>query len=149
MSVNPGVGFAAVLNAILLFAALGVLAFLYWKARPIRVDNRPQTWYVEAMALAREVQRTADVSNTRDDHDRIQRQLVPLANRLKGHSRSAPKEVDEQIVRQLHDLGVDCYMVGMEHSAIKAAQTGVFLEEKLDDIRESAEGITATVSAYL
>lgn len=148
MSVHPGIGFAAFLNAFLLVALLGVLVFLYWRAMPIHVDNRLEAWNEEATSLAREVQRTADDTNVPIDYDRLQRQLVPLASRLKGHARSAPRTVNERVTMELHELGMNCYKVGMEHSTIQGAQSGDFLEDRLDDLQGTAERVEATVSTY-
>jgi len=144
---SPGVAFAFVLNAVLVAAA--ALAGYWWLTRSAEdtgSSTAPTDWYAEATALATEVRRLAERDGIAD-HDRIQRRVLPLSGRIRKHARAAPVGVDEHHVQQLYDLGEACYVVGMEHTTLDGERTGVFLEDRLDDLGDRAaafEGAVAT-----
>lgn len=147
---SPGVAFAFALNGFILIAL--VLIYGYWRVTrsdgALESEGEPiEDWCEEATSLAREIQQTAEISEPLVDHDRVQRRLLPLSGRLKGHARAAPIEVEVTLVNDLHELGINCYIVGMEHTTFEAARTGVFLEDKLNELKTSAEEFESAVSS--
>ncbi len=147
---SAGVVFAFAFTA-LLFGAVAVLAAYWWLTRATDggegVSDPVEDWHSEAVALAQTVQKVAGASTGVADHDRIQRRVIPLAERIKGHARSAPSGVEERLVGDLHDLGVACYKLGMEHTVREAARTGEFLEERLDELGSTAAEFEAKVES--
>lgn len=147
--VEPGVTFAAAINAAVVVLLLGALVLAYRRLTGGDTEAADEAWFDEAISLAREVQETAGNVEEPVDHDRLQRDILPLASRLRGHARAAPTAVDARIPRQLHALSVDCYALGMEHTTRRAARTGVFIEEELDALRADAVTLEATIEPYL
>lgn len=149
--VSPGIVFVVLLNGLILVA--GLLVYGYWRVhRTGDATEQPdpvEGWYKQAASLAREVQRTAESPEGPVDLDRMQRQVIPLSGRIQGHTRAAPAGVEERLVQDLYDLGVECYKVGMEHTTREAARTGVFLEDKLEELREDAEEVEAAISSHV
>ncbi len=148
--VPPGVMFAFALTA-LFFGAVALLAAYWWLTRATdgeeAASDPVEDWHREAVALAQTVQKVAKASASVADHDRIQRRVIPLAERIKGHARSAPSGVEDRLVGDLHDLGVACYKIGMEHTVWEAARTGEFLEERLDELGAAAADFEAKVES--
>lgn len=142
---DPGIGFAFVLHSLLLIGAVAALAYLYVaRSKESAPDDRLEEWHDEASSLAREVQEVADASPP-IDRERVQRAVLPLSYRLEGHARDAPREVDEEVIRGLYELGAACYELGMEHRRLEATRTGVFFEDKLDDLRTGAEKLERAI----
>ncbi|MFB6354088.1 MAG: hypothetical protein ABEJ92_08390 [Halobacteriales archaeon] len=135
--VVPGVAFALGLNALVV---AGLLVAVVIAARRLETDEPAGRWAVEAAALARAVRETAGHDGP-VDHDRLQREVLPLAARLRGHARAAPPAADPRAVRSLRELADDCYALGMEHTTRRAARTGVFVEEQLEGLADDADAL--------
>lgn len=146
MGWEPGIGFVIVAN--LLLFAVAVAGFLY-AYRRTRSDGHSskEAWYEEADSLAQEVRTTARSVETPIDREEVQRDIVPLAPMLKSHARDAPRGVDAGLVQDVHELGVACYEVGMEHTTHRAVDTGVFIDEKLETLAETAADLEAAVAS--
>ncbi|MFB6197126.1 MAG: hypothetical protein ABEI52_02500 [Halobacteriaceae archaeon] len=141
--VSPGVGFAILFNVILLSIGAAILGYglLHRRTRSDNERDPGIAWYERTISLAEDVQELAEGIDPGSDHRQVQRRVIPLSEQLKGHARSAPDEVDEQVVRILHDLGVNCYKVGMEHTRFDAARTGEFIEDKVETLAASARDL--------
>lgn len=148
MAIAPGVGFALVLNVGLLL--LGFLAYGYWvRTRNSGSDSREQrdeAWSVEARALVCEVERIADQSGQPADPDELCRQLLPLATRIRSHIRTAPREIDSHTLMNLHDLGQACHRISMDYTNVETLERGVFIEEKVADLRSEAETVEVVIA---
>ena len=149
MAIAPGVGFALVLNVGLLL--LGFLAYGYWvrtrNSGPSAREQRAEAWALEARALVREVERIADQSGQPVDHDQLCRQLLPLATRIRGHIRTAPCEVDSHTLMNLYDLCQACHRISMDHTNVATLERGVFIEEKVAELRSEAETAEAVIAS--
>lgn len=147
MPTDPGVGLALLQVSGLLL--LGFLTYGYWfKRRSDEVGsqtNRKDAWIVEAVSLVHQVEYVADQSEGPADQDQLRRQLLPLASRIRGHVRGAPQGTEQRILRQFHDLGRACYTLSMEHTKVEAIESGVFLEEKLRELRVDAQRVEETL----
>lgn len=139
---GPGIQFAILLNAVILL--VGILTYGYWRLsrqeRSRSAAGSASEWYDTTVTLCREV-RTMAAEETQRSRDDLQRELLPLASRLKGHARAAPPDANNQVVRGLFDLGTDCYALSMEHTRLDAARSGVFLEDKVQNLEEQAAAV--------
>lgn len=115
-------------------------------ATPAATDGGA-AWYDDGVALAREVQTVARDHDPPADFDRVQRDLLPLASRLKGHARTAARPVEGEHAMALHELGVACTDIAVGHSPVDASRTGVFLEDKLDALEEQAAAAEDVLAA--
>lgn len=143
---SPGTAFALVLNGLVVAAAAVAVGYL-WLHRERSGGDPVQDWYAEATELAREIQRLGEVEEAVANHDRIQREILPLSGRLQGHARAAPAGVDARHVTELYRLGDTCSKIGLEHTAGEAARTGEFLETKLEALGAEAEAFEAAVAS--
>ncbi|MDY6765677.1 MAG: hypothetical protein SV377_08405 [Halobacteria archaeon] len=98
-----------------------------------------EAWYEKAVSLAKEVQTVSENKEMPVDRNRVQRRVLPLSNRLKGHARDAPRRADQTIVKRVHDVGVRCQRIGLGHPTQETVHTEVFIEEKLERLTEEAE----------
>lgn len=145
--VAPGTWFAIAINTGVALAAL-VLLFRYrdrvsGSTKWLNDGNHHPDWYESAAALAAEVSDAVDYGTAPADHDRIQRAVLPLSNRIEGHLREAPADVDEVILRRLYELSRDCRSVAFRRA--DTLDVSVFLEDELDQLAERAEGIEGDV----
>lgn len=113
-----------------LFAATGAVLYL---AHRLLGDSADGSWEAEAAALAREVHDAVG-----EDYRTAQRRLVPLASRIDGHLRAAPPDVDDRLLGRLHELGVECRAVSMEHPYRESSET---LEAKFDALETAARAV--------
>lgn len=150
MAIGPGVGFALVVNGGILI--LGFLAYGYWlKTHNSETDTgelQVERWFDETLSLVQEVQQVAESSGQPADLDRLRCQLLPLANRIQGNVRTAPQGVDSHVLRSLYDLGRDCYTISMEHTTLTAVESGIFVEDKLANLRSDAQDLETVISAH-
>lgn len=147
MPTVPGVGLALLLVSGLLL--LGFLTYGYWfKRRSDEVGsqtNQMDVWIAEAVSLVHQVEYVADQPEGPANQDQLRRQLLPLASQIRGHVRGAPKGTEQLILREFHDLGRECYTLSMEHTKVDAIESGVFLEEKLRELRVDAQRVEETL----
>jgi len=147
MPTDPGVWLAVLLASGLLL--LGSLTYGYWLKR--RSDeggsqtNQVDAWMAEAVSLVQKVESAAERPECPADQDHLRRQLLPLANQIRGHVRNAPQGTDQQILREFHDLGRACYTLSMEHTKAEMIETGVFFEENLRELRVDAQRVEETL----
>ena len=139
MAVDPWLVFALLIGGFLVVGTL--VTYAYWRLTRPPPGTAPEdpaaAWREEATALVREVREVA----TRPgpvDQDALDRQVLPLAYRLRGHARGAPPGVDDGLTADLFALGTACYRIGMDHSPQRAARTGVFVEDLLADLADDA-----------
>lgn len=144
MAVVPGAWLLVVLNGAVLLVALGVAAYVL-RHRAADASTR-EDWRAGALDLAREVQRAAMAAERPADHDRVTRQLLPLAGRIHGHVRAAPPGVEEPVYRGLFELGVACQRVAVEHRSPPRVG-GPFLEDRLESLRADASALATMVEA--
>lgn len=137
MHVLPGPWLLAVLNGTVLLVAVGVATYV-WRHRGAPSGRPSRQWQERTAELAGEVRRTADATDGVADPDRVARRLLPLAGRIKSHVREAPPSVDERAYRELFELGVSCQRLAIEHRPGTARRSGVFLEDRLDALRDAA-----------
>lgn len=149
MAPDPGVWFALVLTIGVLLS--GVLTFGYWLKRRSEAGSRErgtEQWAVEALSLVREVEQVAERFEHRADQDRLRRHLLPLANRIRGHVRAAPRGTDSQLLREFYDLGETCYTLSIDQTKLEALESGVFLEDKLRDLQSDARTVEQTLLTH-
>jgi hypothetical protein len=122
---------------------VGLVGFVYLRfvAVDSPADDAGSSWHDRTETLASEVRRAASDLGGAPRHDSAQRRVVPLASRLKRQARTAPADVDEDVLVGLNALAVDCQRLGMEYSRAEAARTGVFLEDRLTRLRDDAESL--------
>lgn len=137
MHVVPGPWLLALLNGVVLAVALGVAGYVLVERSP-GATVADATWREEARELAREVQQTAEAAGTPADLDRVARRLLPLAGRIRSHVRAAPASADAGVYRRLFELGVACQGVATEQRPRAGLPDGVFLEDRLESLREAA-----------
>lgn len=139
---GPGIQFAVLLNAVIFLVA--ILAYGYWRLsrrkRSRSAGGSAPEWYETTASLCREVRAIA-AEETQRSRDDLQRELLPLASRLKGHARAAPAEVNDELVRDLFDLATDCYALSMEHTRLDAARSGDFLEDEVEKLEAQAAAV--------
>lgn len=131
---------------------VGLAVFGYWVvartgSEPEREADRIDEWYREAMTLSRDVQAVTQDWGRGKDAERVQRRLMVVSERLRGHARTAPEGVNGRLVREVYDLGVGCYRIGMEHTTPGTARSGQFLEDELDDLEGRAKRLEDSVCA--
>ena len=103
-------------------------------------------WRGEALALAGEARRTAARFDDPADPDRVARDLLPLAARIRRHERAAPAPGDREVCRLLFDLGVACQRVAVEHRPVGGPAGGyAYLEDRLEGLRADAGDLAARV----
>lgn len=146
MHVVPGPWLLALLNGVVLAVALGVAGYVL-VGRTTGAADAGATWRDEAAELAREVQRAAEAAGTPADPDRVARRLLPLAGRIQGHVRAAPASADAGLYRRLFALGVACQRVSTEHRPHAGLTDDVFLEDRLESLREEAAALESAAAA--
>ncbi len=145
--VAPGVTVALVINAIVLVG--GGILLLVWR-RSRSTDRDPAScdrWYDEAVDILQEVTRVADGSDPGDDREAICHRILPLSTRLKGHARAAPACVENGVPARLHELGTDCYRLGMEHSPV-GMQPEIVFEDELNRLGCRAADLKSTLDGH-
>lgn len=147
MAGDPGVVFALVLNGAVLLVAVVVLSYWYWSRDAVSAGRTwaVQEWYATTAALARELREESDVEPGVNP-EAARSRLLPLSYRLRGHVRRAPADVDEDVLRRAYTLAMDCYRFSVEHTLSEAARTGVFIEDKLNDVASSADTLAAAAN---
>ncbi|MFB6253662.1 MAG: hypothetical protein ABEI06_03540 [Halobacteriaceae archaeon] len=148
MALGSGVIFVIFLNILLLIFAIGGFLYIYFNTQSSEEPDAEE-WYEETMDLVQEVEQAATIDKPRVDRRDIQRQTISLSTKIKSQVRSAPSDIDEQLIMDLHQLGIDCYKIGMEHTEMYAAQTGTFLEEELEELKLSAQQLERKTSSKL
>lgn len=144
--VTPGVGFAVLINAIVLLGGLALVAVVALRRRERAAADPVDDWYDEAATLVREVETTADRDGVVAG-DAVRRRVIPLSARLQGHARTAPGDVDDDLVRDVYGLGTACYRVGMEHTPRDVVVHGRFIGEELDRLADEAAALGARLPA--
>lgn len=100
---SPGAAFAIILNGIILLAALVVFG-LWWRAKQRSTqpeEDEVTVWLNGAVSLSREVQQVAEISDGVADRNQVERQILPLSGRIRGHVRNAPAGIDEHVLEEL------------------------------------------------
>lgn len=141
----PGPWLLAVLNGVVLAVVLVVVGHMLVEGSLGAVDA-DASWTDEAAELAREIQRAAEPEGTPVDPDRVSRQLLPLAGRIQGHVHAAPASADAGLYRRLFELGLDCQRVAAGQSPHGGLTNGVFLEDRLDSLREEAAAVESAAA---
>lgn len=124
-----GVGWLLVEGG-LLVAAVGAILVV---RRAMAEDTAPEDWHEGVASLAGEVR--AAVERRPVEPGRLREDVVPLANRLEGRTRSAPPEADEELLEAVDGLSDACHRLTFE--AGSARRMG-HLEARLDDLAAMA-----------
>lgn len=139
---------ALVVAAVLIVALLAIAAAILTGRGAVSQSRQSDgDWYREARGLAAELQETIDGLPEPVERDRMQRALLPLSSRFEGHAREAPPGVDAQLVHRTFELGRRARTLAMEFTHTGAARRGVFLEDELDAIGETAAALEADIAA--
>ena len=124
----------------LLVAAVGAILVV---RRAMAEDTTPEEWHEGVASLAGEV---ADAVERRPvEPGQLREDVVPLANRLEGRTRSAPPEADEELLDAVDGLSDACHRLTFE--AGSARRSGR-LEGRLDDLEAMAGEIQRRAEEY-
>lgn len=124
----------------LLVAAVGAILVV---RRAMAEDTAPEDWHEGVASLAGEVRDA--VQRRPVEPGRLRENVVPLANRLEGRTRSAPPEADEELLDAADGLSDACHRLVFE--AAGARRTGR-LEGRLDELQAMADEVQRRAEAY-
>ncbi len=114
----------------LMVAAVGAILVV---RRAMADDSSPEDWHESVATLAGEVHDA--VEGRPVEVRRLREEVVPLANRLEGRTRSAPPGADEDLLEAIDGLTNACHRLAFE--AAGARRTGR-LQERLDELEAMA-----------
>lgn len=146
----PGVTFALALNVVLILATM--VAVAYWRRRVVSgragtATDPAAAWYEEAASLAREAVAMESDLEAPVDRNRLRRRALPLSERIKSHARRAPERVEASLLREFHELGVECNALAVEEGFGEVTLSGVFVEDRPADFAASGEAFAQDAEA--
>jgi hypothetical protein len=92
-------------------------------------------WHERTAAIAGDVREAAERRPT--EPARLRREVLPLANRLEGQSRSAPAGVERGLVEAVEELSERCHRLTFE----AAGEATVTLEGRLNELAARAADV--------
>jgi len=111
--------------------------------RAMAEDATPEEWHAGVASLAGEV---ADAAGRRPvEPGRFREDVVPLANRLEGRTRSAPPEADEALLDAVDGLSDACHRLTVEAGGARRRGR---LEERLDELETAADEVRRRAENY-
>jgi|GEM_PF-5011646 len=127
-------------DVVVLLAAVVVVLYLLRRRGDTESMSRAE-WCEGARQLAAEVRETAASIDRPVDRDEVSRRLLPLAARLGGHVRTAPRAVEPTHLQSVFELRRSCERVATEVRPGETTVDGPFLEDRLESLAGTARSV--------